>query len=191
MRKLLFLLAATTLSAPGWAQNVPLSEVLRPNNTFSDSVHGISLTYPAGWEVLGGFRWGKNNGENTFRFQPLWPSEAIPSLYYQRFHPDNPRPTDINAWFRESSQKKEASRAQGGGDYRNVPESFVFKKTSGGLASFSYLATFTAGEKPMAEYFVRVAGQEGYVMFFTQGPREDVEAIRGEIDRMADTVRVP
>jgi hypothetical protein len=192
MKALLFALVIVALCAPARSQQeVPLTDVVGSNNSFNDSVFGISLTYPAGWEVLGGFRWGKDNGENTFRFRPLWPSEARPSLYYQRFSADHPRPSDINVWFRESSRKKEESRSGGGGDYKNVPESFVFKTTTGGLPSFSYLATFTARKTPMAEYFVRVAGQQGYVMFFTQGTLDDINAIRPEIDAMADTVRVP
>jgi hypothetical protein len=190
MRKLLLIIGILALCALGRSQDVPLKDVLGPNNSFNDPVFGVSLTYPAGWEVVGGFRWGKNNGENTFRFRPLWPSEATPSLYYQRFTADSPRPADINVWFRESAKKKEESRAGGGSDYQNVPESFVFK-TVGGLPSFSYLATFTAGNKQMAEYFVRVAGQQAYVMFFTQGTRGEIDIIRPDIDRMAATVRVP
>src|SRR5687767_15744008 len=146
MNKLPFVIAMLALCAIGRSQQqeVPLTEILGPNHSFSDSVFGVSLTYPAGWEVLGGFRWGKDNGEDTFRFRPLWPSEARPSLYYQRFSETQPRPSDINEWFRTSAQKKEESRSGGGGgDYRNVPESFVFKKTTGGLPSFSYMATFT------------------------------------------------
>jgi hypothetical protein len=190
MKRLLFITAITALCTPGRSQDVPLKDVLGPNNSFNDSVFGVSLTYPAGWELVGGFRWGTNNGENTFRFRPLWPSEVIPSMYYQRFSATNPRPADINVWFRESARKKEESRSEGGGDYRNVPESFVFKNV-GELPSFSYLATFTAGNRKMAEYFVRVAGQKAYVMFFTQGALEDINAIRRDIDGMAATVRVP
>ena len=43
----------------------------------------------------------------------------------------------------------------------------------------------------MVEYYVRVAGHESYVMFIVQAPLDDIDAIRAEIDRMADTVRVP
>ena len=43
----------------------------------------------------------------------------------------------------------------------------------------------------MAEYNVRIVGEKAYVMFFTFGPREDVLAIRREIDQMAETIHVP
>jgi hypothetical protein len=190
MKKTLLTLAVFALCAIGRSQEVSLNEVLGPNNTFSDALYDVSFTYPPGWEVLGGSRWGKNNGENTFRFRPVWPSEAHPSVYYQRFSSENPRPANINQWFAESARKKEESRLAGIPDYRNVAQSLVFKK-AGTLPSFSYLATYTMAGKPMAEYFVRVAGQQGYVMFFTMGRPEDITAIRAEIDRMAETVRVP
>src|SRR5688572_7724774 len=184
MNKLPFVIAMLALCAIGHSQQqeVPLTEILGPNHSFNDSAFGVSLTYPAGWEVLGGMRWGKSNGENTFRFRPLWPSEAMPSVYYQRFSPENPRPPDIDAWFRESSRKKEEGRASGVPDYRNVPESFVFRKNAAGLSTFSYLATFSMRNQPMAEYFVRIAGQQAYVMFFTQGTLAEIEAVRAEID---------
>ena len=190
MKKLLFTFAAFALCSLARSQAVDLKDFLGPNNSFHDPVFGIALTYPAGWEVVGGGRWGKDNGENTFRFQPIWPSPARPSLYYQRFSATSPRPSDFEAWFRESARKKEESRAQGVKDYRNMPETFSFK-TIAGQPSGSYLATFTLGGHQMVEHFVRVAGPTAYVMFFTQGPAEEVAAIRAEIERMAETVRIP
>src|SRR4051794_27016483 len=106
MKKLILAITLLTLGSLARGQNVAAKEVVGPNNLFHDPVLGVSLTYPAGWEVLGGFRWGKNNSENTFRFRPLWPNEASPSLYYQPFSADNPRPTDFESYFRESARKK-------------------------------------------------------------------------------------
>lgn len=190
MKKTLLALFVLTAAAFSRAQDVPLTEVLGPNNSFKDSLFGVSLTYPAGWEVVGGFRWGKNNGENTFRFRPLWPSEARPSLYYQRFTPEHPRPADITEWFRESARKKEESRGGPARGYRNLPESFSIK-TVNGLDHFSYMATFTAGKQQMVEYFIRIAGKEAYTMFFTTGTFDEINAIRADLDRMAETIRVP
>ena len=190
MKKLLFAFATFALCSLARSQEVDLKDFLGPNNSFHDPVFGIALTYPAGWEVVGGVRWGKDNGENTFRFQPIWPSEARPGLYYQLFSATSPRPSDFEAWFRESARKKAESRSQGAKDYQNVPETFLFK-TIAGQPSCSYLATFTIGGRKMAEHFVRIAGQTAYVMFFTQGSAEEVEAVRAEIERMAETVRIP
>ena len=189
MKKLILVFGALTLCLLASGQSVDLTQILGPNNSFNDPAFGVSLTYPAGWEVLGGARWGKNNGENTFQFRALWPSQTRPSLYYQRFSADNPRPTDFESYFRKLAQSKAASRAKSGGDYQNVPESFVFKTIAGG-PSFSYLATFTNGGMKMAEYFVRVVGEKAYVMFITVGSPEEIDAIRPDLDRMVETVRV-
>lgn len=178
--------------APGArSQEVRVQDVTGPNNTFHDPVFDVSLTYPTGWTLIGGGRWGKDGSENTFRLRPIWPSEAVPSIYYQSFSATNPRPVEINTWFRDSSGKKEASRRQVIPSYRNVPESLLFKTTSKGLPSFSYFATFELKGKTMAEYFVRVAGQKTYVMLFTQGSFDDLKSLQADIDRMADTIQVP
>lgn len=192
--KTLFLLVLTLgLCAASRSEDnkpVDLKDVLGPKNSFNDPVMGVSLTYPAGWEVIGGIRWGTDFRENTFRFRPLWPSETNPSMYYQGFRPDNPRPTDVNAWLLEAASKKEASRQGGGSDYRNDPQTLTLR-TIAGRPGLSYIATFGSGNRKMAEYNVRVVGEKAYVMFFTFGPLEDVLAVRGEIDQMAETVRVP
>ena len=193
MKTLFLLVLSFGLCAASRSQDnkpVELKDVLGPRNSFNDPVMGVSLTYPAGWEVIGGMRWGPDLRENTFRFRPLWPSETNPSMYYQGFRPDNPRPTDVNAWLLEAAKKKEASRQGGGSDYRNDPQTLTLR-TIAGRPGLSYIATFGSGSRKMAEYNVRVVGEKAYVMFFTFGPLEDVLAIRGEIDQMAETVRVP
>jgi hypothetical protein len=170
---------------------VPLKRVKGPNNSFNDSVYRVSLTYPAGWELARGFRWGELNEQTTFVLRRVRPPVVTTSLYYQQFTPDAPRPAEIKTWFRDAFQRKEASRQKQASNYRNVPGSLSFETTTTGLPKCSYMATFSAGSKAMAEYYVRVAGHESYVMFITQGSLEDIDAIRADIDRMADTVRVP
>jgi hypothetical protein len=191
--------ACAVLMAPVFvdAQNVdaarievPLKDVKGANNSFHDRVYGVSLTYPAGWELVRGFRWGENYEQTTFGLRRLRPSVVSTSLFYQQFTPDSPRPAEIKTWFHDAFRKKEASRQKQVRAYRNVPESLTFETTTTGFPKSSYLATFTAGSGTMAEYYVRVAGHESYVMFITQGSLEDIDAIRTEIDRMADTVRV-
>ena len=193
MKTALVLFAALALGVVGHAQDtqpVDLRKIIGPNNSFHDPVCGVSLTYPAGWEVTSGMRWGPDYRENTFRFRPLWPAEANPSLYYQAFRPDNPRPADVQAWLREAAAKKEASRYSPSSGYRNVPESMTFT-TIGGRPALSYLATFKAGAEQMAEYNLRIVGEKAYVMFFTLGKINDVLSVRDEIDKMAATVQVP
>src|SRR5690349_7772385 len=50
---------------------VPLKQVKGPNNTFHDPEYGVSLTYPAGWELARGFRWGPTNEQTTFPIHRL------------------------------------------------------------------------------------------------------------------------
>ena len=189
MRNTLLALLALALASVARSQAVDLKTVLGPNRSFHDSEFGVKLTYPAGWEIATGGRWGKNNGENTFRFQPIWPSPAVPSLYYQRFSPDHPRPTDFEAYYRDAAERKAASRV-GLKEYRNLPETFSFRPIAG-RPGCSYTASYVSGTRKMAEYFVRISGQTVQVMFFTQGPAEDIDTLRAEIDRMAETVQVP
>jgi hypothetical protein len=190
MKKLFVGLFALAFCVVARTQQVALTDVLGPDNLFHDAVVGVSLKYPAGWEVLGGMRWGAHGEQNTFRLKPLWPSEAMPSIYYQPFPATEPRPLNYDVWFREGARLKEASRAQGASDYRNVPGSFVIK-TVAGHPTCRYLAHYTTAGRPMAEYIVRVAGEKSYVMFFTMGPVADVEAVCDDIDRMAASVQVP
>jgi hypothetical protein len=183
---------ALVLSTAAAAQiEVPLKHVKGPNNSFHDRVYGVSLTYPAGWELVRGFRWGELNEQTTFGLRRVRQPVVTTSLYYQQFTPDSPRPAKIKVWFDDAFSKKEASRQKEVQAYRNVPETLRFETTTTGLPRCSYLATFTANSRTMAEYFIRVAGQESYVMFITQCPLDDIDEIREAIDRMADTVRVP
>lgn len=190
MKTILVALIALALGTAARGQNVDAKDVVGPNNTFFDAAYGVALTYPAGWEVLGGGRWGENNGDNTFRFRPLWPSEAMPSLYYKRYVPEGPQPPNLEPHFRDAAARKAASRVPMASDYRNLEETFSFR-TIAGRPGFSYLATFTRYGRPMMEYFVRVAGEKVYVMFFTVGSPEDINAIRADIDRMAESIRIP
>lgn len=191
MKAIIVLTAALAVAALGRAdEEVDLKRIVGPNNSFKDDVFGVSLTYPAGWDVVAGMRWGPDNRENTFRFRPIWPAEASPSLYYQAFRPDNPRPADVNAWLREAAAKKEASRVSPISSYRNDPQTMRFT-TIGGRPALSYIATFQSGSQQMAEYNLRIVGEKAYVMFFTLGPINDVLSIRDDIDKMAATVQVP
>ncbi|MES2692373.1 MAG: hypothetical protein V4773_02795, partial [Verrucomicrobiota bacterium] len=170
---------------------VPLSRVQGPNNAFLDPEYGVSLTYPEGWELNRGFRWGPNHEQTTFGIRRTRRPAIGTSLFYQKFSADSPRPSDIKAWFRDSFTKKEAAKKSEKKDYQNLPASLVFGTTSTGLPRFSYVAMFNEGSRTLVEYYVRIAGKESYVMFITQGTPEDLDAIRAEIDAMADTVRVP
>lgn len=192
MKTILAFLSGAALAATAWSQSIPLAELVGPNNLISDSRYGVTVTYPAGWEVRGGTRWGKNNQENTIAFRPIWPLESRPSLYYQ---PTSnfaaPAPGQEEAHFRYTAGTKAASRVQAGlSDYRNLEDTFTFLQINGRPA-FRYGASFTQNGKPQFEYFTRVLGEKMMVMFFTMGPVEELEIIRREVDQMSATVQVP
>lgn len=112
-------------------------------------------------------------------------------MYYQMYSDRVPDLSASEAYLRQIAQSKEDSRSGNGtSDYKNVPSSFEFKQIDGRPA-LSYFAVFTTGNQVMTEYFTRILGQKGYVMFFTTGRLEDVQAIKPQIDQMASTVQVP
>lgn len=189
---LLVLSAALALCPLARSQSVPLKEVLGPNNSFSDAKFGVSLSYPQGWVVEEMQRWGKNGGENTVFFAVPKRSQLRPSMYYQLFSPSMPAPDhgDIQAYLRGIADSKEKSRIGAFGNYRNVPESLEFRQF-GGRPGMSYFAVYSMRGQVMEEYFIRIIGEKGYVMFFVQRPADDVNAIRTLVNQMAGTVQVP
>ena len=177
-------------AAPGLSLAMSLLEVLGPNNLFHDALIGVSATYPEGWSVRQAIRWGQNNRENTVFFNAPEGSAAIPSMYYQIYPNGAPAAGNAEAMLREMAQQKEASRAQIVNDYKNDPGSFVFREIDG-HPSLSYFATFTLGDQVQAEYFLRILGENGYVMFFTSGPVKDVQTLIPSVYQMGGTVKPP
>ena len=194
MKTLLLTIAVVALSAVGRSQNdnvsVDLKEVLGPNNTFHDRLMGVSLTYPAGWELLSGRTDPKNSSYHTFSFRPLWPSEASPSFYYNRLRPDGPWLKDIPGALLEQARKQEAVRQTTIPDYRIDPETLL-SRTIGGRPALSYVATRGSGAAKVAEYYLRIIGEKTFLGFYATGRLEDVLAIRSEIEQMAETAKVP
>jgi hypothetical protein len=190
--KLIFaLLCALSLTATTWSQAIPRDELVGPNNSIRDSMYDISLTFPAGWEVRDAARWGKNNQENTIFFQPIWPLESRPSLYYQPVSNTDKSATESpEAYFRRTAAAKAASRKAIIKDYQNLEDTFTFIEINGRPA-FRYVASFTQGGKKYFEYFTRVMGEQMMVMFFTMGPEEELAAVQREIDQMSATLRAP
>lgn len=189
---------APAVSAPSSREPAPptpmlLAEVLQANNRFFDPKFGVMATYPADWSVRQAMRWGVNGGENTVFFSPPAGSQAVPSMYYRKYS-DGPGFDMANpeATLRDMARQKEESRSGGAqNDYKNDPGSFVFR-TVDGNASLSYFATYTnASGEVHAEYFLRILGPTGYVMFFTRGPSNDVRAAIPAVFEMGGTVKPP
>lgn len=171
-------------------QSAFLSEVIGPNNAFHDAQFGLTATYPEGWTVMGGSRWGERSEQNTIAFTPATASSARPSMYYQQNQNPPPPPDQAEAYLRGIAESKEKSRIDAGlSDYKNVPESITYEVVDG-RPTLSYYAVFTRGNQVMTEHFIRTLGQQNYVMFFTQGRLEDVQAIVPQIKQMSKTVKV-
>jgi hypothetical protein len=192
MKSIRALFAAVIVGCTAWAQPIPLEELLRPNNTLRDPVFGVAATYPKDWQVGDAARWGKNNLENTIFFVAAKPMKSRPSLYYQpRSNFDSPQPGQELAHFRYTAGTKEQQRIRSGlSDYRNVEDSFHFSKINGRPA-FSYSAVFSRAGQTHFEYFTRVLGEKMMVMFFVQGPIEELDTMRRATDQMAATIQVP
>lgn len=177
-------------SFEGYAQ-MELSEVLFPNNVFHDPVFGVYAKYPDGWTVSKFRRWGAKNGENTVFLKPPEGSRAIPSMYYRKFTDTPPDRAYAEAVMRDQARLKEASRTERGmQNYKNDPESFVYREVDGN-PSLSYFATYDKGDEVHAEYFMRILGDEGYVMFFVRGPVDDVSEVVTPVHEMGGTVTPP
>jgi hypothetical protein len=184
---------AAPTAAPSAPIKIDLTQALGPNNHYHDAHVGLSVTLPAGWTVRDAIRWGENHTQNTVFLRPEPRTTASPSMYYKPYTPEEAASISsrgAGALLREQAEKKEISRAAGGSDYRNVPDSFAFFDVNGSPA-MSYFATFTRGDQVMTEHFIRVLGPRGYVMFFTPGKFEDVQAIMPQLKQAASTVRGP
>lgn len=170
---------------------MPLSGMMGGGHLFHDDLYGIAVTLPDGWSITNGIRWGKKGGENTLFFSSPTGSSHT-SLYYQKYPGGAAPPLDqTQSYFQGQAQWKEQSRISAGlSDYANVPDSFSYAPIDGHPA-LSYFATFTAGGAVQTEYFIRVLGAQGYMMFFTHGTLEDVKAAMPQIQAMAASVKVP
>jgi hypothetical protein len=177
---------------PSEAPQIVLENVLGPNNHYHDDLVGLSVTFPEEWKVRTARRWGTNNHENTvYATARRERRPARPSMYYKQYVDTPPDPSTAEAYLRRQAQQKEDSRiAAGLTDYKNVPDSFAYIDINGSPA-LSYFATFTRGDQVMTENFIRVLGPKGYVMFFTSGKLEDVQAILPHLKQMAASLKGP
>jgi hypothetical protein len=169
---------------------MPLTDVVGPGRRFHDDQYGVSLTFPEGWSVARATRWGEGHRQNTVFFTPPENSQAVPSMYYQEYPHGAPQTGDAEAMLRQMAQEKETSRRTALSDYTNDPGSFVFRQVDGHPA-LSYFATYSRGGEIQAEYFMRILGDKGYVMFFVRGPVKDVQALIPPVYDMGGTVHPP
>lgn len=200
MKSLFFILAAFAVCLEGRGQsnssnayNLPLDEVLKPNQLFHDAMYGLLLNYPEGWKVRGGYqrRWNDPR-ENIVILTPSARSKVEVTIYYQMFSEFVPPPDfgPIEAILRETAETKAESRiaSRKFNRYKNEPDSFKFSEVEG-RATLKNFATFFEGRQPRLDYFIRTLGPRGYVMFFVTGPAADVKSVVTEVDRMAASVR--
>ncbi|MEO7411849.1 MAG: hypothetical protein ABIZ81_00710 [Opitutaceae bacterium] len=176
---------------PAPLPQIAMADVLGENNFYHDDAFGVSAIYPEGWSIGGARRWGTNNSENTVGLIPPTPSTAQPSMYYQMYPNGYPELEGSEAYFRRVAQNKENTRIAGGmPDYKNLPGSFEFTEINGNPA-VSYYAAYNRGDEVRAEFYVRILGKQGYVMFSVPGRMDDVQAIMPQLKQMAASVKVP
>ena len=161
------------------------------DNTYFDEEMGVLLTYPEGWSVRCASRWGENNRNTTVVMRPPDGSHARLGLYYQHYSAAHTGREDPEAYLRQLAATKETDRRVSGRiEYQNDPGSFVYR-TFDGHPSLSYFATYIHEGEVHAEYFMRVLGPEGYVMFFMTGPAADVQAQIPAIYDMGTVITPP
>lgn len=175
---------------PPMMPQIQLSDTLGSDNLYHDDAMGISVTYPAGWSVMGAQRWGENNSENSVRIVADNAGGGA-SMYYQQYPNGYPELEGTTAYFQRVAQNKENQRISGGvPDYKNVPSSFEYTDINGNPA-LSYFAVYNRGNETYTEYYIRILGKTKYVMFSSQGKLEDVQKLMPQIKQMAATVKVP
>lgn len=166
---------------------IPLDRVVDANNSIYDPSSGISVTCPSNWVVRDVRRWGQN--ETTITFFPQWSKEVAPRLYYAPWL-EKPAASKMEAHLRRAAEQKAEQRVRAGmRDYKNVPESFVFKQI-GGRPALSYMAVFTSRGRKNEEYFMRIAGEETQAQFFVTASPDEMKTVRAEFDLMIETARV-
>lgn len=199
MKTLLVIFAVLMLAPVGRSQSfnpslrMDLDEVIKPNNVFQDPTEGVTFVYPKGWSVRGGDHGSSDDEtESAVYFDAPRRSRAYTTVYYQLYSQSASAPPatiPLEKFTRMVAAEKALNRlTRGLKDYKNLPESFVFAR-EGKRAVLKNLATFSKDGKPHAEYFIRIFGPVGYVIFNVIGPAPDVRAAMPDVDRMASTVK--
>lgn len=164
-------------------------ELLGPDNTLRDAANGVSARIPPGWTVAD----AAVAGERATSIAIVSPTHPDTSLgFYYRIH-SAPPPAPVNgveAFMREQAQTKEKDRQANSPDYKNRPDSFVFRELNGQPA-LSWTADFTRGDRKWSEYLTRILGKNSVALLFLNTSAEGIDALRPAVDGMAATVQLP
>ena len=189
MKRSVLAFAALAACLTASSQSIPLGEIIGDDHSIQDTMYGLSARYPSSWMVRGVTRWG--NRETTIYLGVPKLENSFPTIYYRMFATSAPLPPNAEVALREEAKLRASRRVNGGlADYANDPDSFTFKNINGHPA-ISYLAKYTAGGRTMCEYWVRVLSEKGVAQFVLRAPLEDIDALRGDFEAMAASLRFP
>ena len=179
------------LGAPLWSQPISIDEISGPDNSILDGQFGVSCRYPAGWIIRGAARWGDQ--ATTIFFGAPEAGQAAPNLYYRKFHAPLLNPSGgAESWLRDEARRKVDQRVkqEGIADYKNRPESFVFREI-GGHAALSWSADYTRSGEKWAEYLTAVLSENGLALFFLQAPADQIALIMPKYEEMINALQMP
>jgi hypothetical protein len=168
---------------------LPVSQFLGANGSFRDEAKGVTATIPSGWTASNVTPAGEL--ANSIAFRVADHPGASPRFYYRIKEPAPPKTADAaEAFLRDQAKTKETDRQTRIPDYRNRPNSFVFRDLNG-QPSLSWIADYTQDGQAHVEYLTRILGPSSVGLLFLQIPAGELEALRPAVDEMAATVRLP
>jgi len=191
MKRFLMLSGIALLGTRLLSQSIPIDDISGPDLSIHDNKYGISGRYPTAWIIRSAQRWGDQ--ATTIAFGAPECPEARPNLYYRVFHIPLSIPTGgAESWLRDEARRKVEQRVnlEGLADYRNRPNSIVFRSI-GGRAALSWTADYTSAGDKWTEYLTAVLSENGLVLFFLQAPAAKITLVIPKYEKMIETLRMP
>ena len=164
-----------------------VAQLSGPDNTLHDEVAGVSAQIPEGWTMSGVTPVGPD-AKSIPMVNPQHANTVL-VLYYRA------KPTAIPAegaesLFRQQAATKEKERQVRWPDYKNRPDSFVFRELNG-RPVLSWSATYTNGDQPCAEYLTRTLGKSSSALIFLNAPSAQIDALRPALDSLLASLQLP
>jgi hypothetical protein len=170
-------------------------QLLGPNNTIKDPLHGATAVIPTGWTIKRADRVAPNvvwpNGSTGIVLSAPEKPDG-PRFVYEVF--DTPQPLsdqDVRAWLRNRASKIHQVRREFVSNSRERANEYVIRKV-GECPALSWHADYTARDgKSEVEYGTVIRAERGHALVWFQGPATELEAIRQALDSLIASVRLP
>jgi len=154
---------------------------------YSDPDHPISVTLPKDWKITRAFRWGDN--ETTAVLAAPEQAEAGSLYFKMRVNPAKSE-EETRKLLLDAPEAKVAQRTPGIPDYRIRPSS-VEPRTVNGRPALSCVAEFTQNGERMIEYLTWISSDQATALFFARVPDAGLAALRGRLDPVIETLKLP